>query len=95
MVCTQQANGQLDCDYKVGHSLQFTIAGIGQDDAAITFFKVDFDGDYYATIGVLHGCVIVKPAHPTPDSGLALAFVSPRNGKVYKDWPSCSEATRS
>lgn len=92
MVCTQQPNGQLDCEYKVGRSLRFAIAGVGQDDAAITFFKVDFDGDYYASVGVLHGCVVVKPSHPTVEEGIQLAFVSPRNGKVYKDWRSCSKA---
>jgi hypothetical protein len=91
MSCKQQATGQLDCDYSVGHSLRFAIMGVGQPDAGITFFKVDFDGDYYATVGVLHGCVIVKPAR---GDLLSLAFVSPQNGRVYRDWPSCAKATK-
>lgn len=94
MTCKQQSSGQLDCDYRVGKSLRFTIAGVGQDDTAITFFKVDFDGDYFATVGVQHGCVIVKPAKPTLTSGLHFAFVSPRDGKVYRDWPTCGRATK-
>ena len=94
MSCKQQSNGQLDCDYAVGRSLRFTIAGVGQEDGAITFFKVDFDKDYYATIGALHGCVIVKPAHPTRETGLHFAFVSPRDGKVYRDWQTCGTATK-
>jgi hypothetical protein len=94
MSCKQQSSGQLDCDFRVGKSLRFTIAGVGLDDAAITFFKVDFDGDYFATVGVQHGCVVIKPAKPTRGSGLHYAFVSPRDGKVYRDWPTCSKATK-
>jgi hypothetical protein len=92
MNCKQQSRGQLDCMFTVGKSLRFEIVGVGQEDAAITFYKVDFDGDYYASVGVMHGCVIVKQAHPAPTTGLHFAFVSPKNGKVYRDWPTCGKA---
>jgi hypothetical protein len=92
MRCAQQSSGQLDCEFHVGRSLRFVIAGVGQNDAAITFFKVDFDGDFYASVGLLHGCVIVKPARPDPAQGLpTFAFVSPKNGRVYRDWQSCQK----
>ncbi len=90
--CTQQRSGQLDCEYRVGRSLRLEIAGVGQSDAAITFYKVDFDGDFYATVGVLHGCVVVKPAHHPPGQFSQFAFISPKDGKVYLDWETCSEA---
>jgi hypothetical protein len=90
MRCTQQSSGQVDCDFRVGRSLHFSIAGVGQEDAAVTFYKVDWDGDYYASVGMLHGCVIVKAAHPTEADGPDIfAFVSPTTGRVYRDWPSC------
>ena len=53
--------------------------------------KSDFDGDFYVTFGVLHGCVIVKPGKNNPRFDLLsqFAFISPKNGKVCKDWERC------
>lgn len=95
MKCTQQLTGQLDCEYRVGKSFRLEIAGVGQSDAAITFYKVDFDGDFYATVGVLHGCVVVKPAHHPPGQFAQFAFISPKDGKVYRDWQTCSKVGSS
>lgn len=89
MSCKQQQSGQMNCEYKVGRSLRFVIAGVGQPDVAITFFKVDSEGDYYASVGVLHGCVVVKPTREGPDTTNAFAYVSPRDGKTYRNWPTC------
>lgn len=95
MVCKQnEGSRELDCEYRVGRDLYFTIAGVGASDAGITFMKVNYDGDYYATVGVLHGCVIVKQGKRTPET-LQLpqfAFVSPRTGKVYSTWGECGQA---
>jgi hypothetical protein len=60
----------------------------------VTFYKVDWDGDLYATYGVGHGCVIVKRGKQLAAEyplEFAVAFVSPRNGKVYRTWPDCKE----
>lgn len=88
-----EGSAQLDCEYHVGKGLYFAIAGVGRDDAAITFFKVDWDADYYATVGVGRGhqCVIVKAGAKTRFP-LAMAFVSPRSGKVLDNWQSCDKA---
>jgi hypothetical protein len=88
MSCKQRQSGEMDCEYKVGRTLRFLIAGVGQPDVAITFFKTDVDGDYYASFAVLHGCVVVKPTRSTSDTTI-LAFVSPRDGKTYRNWPAC------
>lgn len=84
---------QLDCEYHVGKGLHFAIAGVGRDDAAVTFFKVDWDADYYATVGVGRGhqCVIVKAGEKTAFP-FAMAFVSPKSGKVFATWQSCDQA---
>jgi hypothetical protein len=85
--CNQNTQ-TISCRYKVGKDLEFTIDGIGDPDTGISFLHSNFDGDYFATFGLRHGCVIVKhgrdPRLP-PD----FAFVSPRNGKVYKTWEDC------
>lgn len=89
---------QLDCEYRVGKSLRFGIAGVGLADAGIVFSKSDIDGDFYAAFGLEHRCVIVWPGATTskvsPGRALDAAFVSPVDGKVYRDWRSCLAATR-
>jgi hypothetical protein len=91
--CNEQRTQQLDCDYKIGTQFWLSIASVGSSDAGVTFMKSDFNGKYYGTFGISHGCVIVKTgAANTTSSPFDLAFVSPRNGKVYKDWPSCQAA---
>lgn len=93
MACKQNSFGSLECEYRVGRSLYFAVIGVGDKDAAITFYASSFDGDYYASVGVLHGCVVVKPGKEIQGpSVLDFAFVSPRNGKVYSDWQSCRDA---
>jgi hypothetical protein len=50
----------LSCEYTVGTGLKFVVAGIGQPDTAVAFMKSSSDGDFYASFGLLHGCVIVQ-----------------------------------
>lgn len=88
--CKESSNQQIDCNYKIGADFWLSITGIGLTDSAITLMKSDFNGSYYASYGLMHGCVIVKPG--LKNKSLLrpnLAFVSPVNGKVYKDWESC------
>lgn len=80
--CQESNNQNLSCSYKVGKTLYIQIAGIGSPDAGIVFLKSDFDGDYYGKYGVMHGCVIVSSASDL----LNVAFISPKNGKVYHSW---------
>lgn len=89
-VCKEGFNQQMDCDYRIGNDFWLSIAGVGSSDAGVTLMKSDFNGMYYGTIGMLHGCVIVKIGAKNKSASLVdLAFVSPNNGKVYKDWRSC------
>ena len=94
MSCRQQPSGRLDCEYRVGGSLRFVIAGVGQDDVAVSFFRVDSIGDYYAGYAALHGCVVIKPTRQVRDSVASFAFVSPRDGKVYRSWQNCHQPAR-
>ncbi|MDO8595313.1 MAG: hypothetical protein Q7R45_01695, partial [Sulfuricaulis sp.] len=95
-VCKEDSSLQtLHCEYKVGKSLVFSIDGIGTPNTGVAFVKSDYDGDYYATFGVGHGCVVIKHGKASPQAKaspmflLDFAFVSPQTGKVYKDWGSC------
>jgi hypothetical protein len=98
-VCQEeQDNQQLNCDYRIGKDLHFTVVGVGLPDTGITFIKSSFEGDFYATYGLQHGCVIVKrgkQGRSTTKPGLGsfadYAFVSPRNGKVYQSWRECKD----
>ena len=93
--CTEQKqNQQLDCDYKVGTDFWLSIAGVGSSEAGITFMKSEFKGQYYGTVAVSHGCVVVKPGSANKGNlPHDLAFISPRSGKVYRDWSSCKAAS--
>lgn len=94
MSCRQHTSGRLDCAYAVGSGLRFSIAGVGQDDAVISFARVDSAAGWVAALSVLHGCVVVRPAAAAPDSAAALAFISPRDGRVYRVWQHCRQPPR-
>lgn len=83
--CQEDRYQQLNCTYNAGKSLSIEIVGIGMPDTAIYFRKSDFDGDFYGVYGMLHDCIIIKNKKDISD----LAFVSPKNGKVYKTWQEC------
>jgi hypothetical protein len=92
MTCTQNPVGSMECEYRVGRSLHFAVVGVGDSDGAITFYSVSMAGDYYASVTVVHPCVIVKPGEANKAPLLDLAFVSPRTGKVYTTWQACEGA---
>jgi hypothetical protein len=89
--CKESYNG-VDCTYTIGDSLEIVIAGIGRSDTGITFIRSDFNGDYYASFGLLHQCVIVKTGEKAgKNATMEIAFISSKNGKVYKDWQECAK----
>jgi hypothetical protein len=88
--CEEANNQQLECNYKIDNDFWLSVAGVGGPDAGVTFMKSDFNGKYYGSYGMLHECVIVKTGTKNKTiNPLNFAFVSPKNGKVYKDWESC------
>lgn len=93
MSCRQQTNGRLDCTYAIGESLRLSIAGVGQEDAVITFARVDSTAGWTAGFSVLHGCVVVRRA-AARDSAAAPAFISPKDGRVYRGWQHCAQPPR-
>jgi hypothetical protein len=104
MSCRQQRSGRMDCEFRAGAAVRFVISGVGQEDVSIAFVEADAKGEFVASMVPLHGCVVVKPTRtadatkaagiPASDSVLTFAFVSPRSGKVYRNWATCLNATR-
>ena len=90
--CKESSSQRLDCTYRIGRDLYIAIAGIGMPDTGINFYASSLEGDYYASVGVLHGCIIVTPGKllESKENG-GYAFISPNNGKIYKDWRSCKK----
>jgi hypothetical protein len=93
MKCAPNSRGDMECDYRVGRSLHFGVVGVGKPDASIYFYSASFEGDYFAVVGLSHGCVIVRPGKALGQARTTdLAFVSPQNGMVYRDWQACDAA---
>ena len=88
MACRQNSLGDVECEYRVGESLHFVVAGIGEPDAGISILESSSRGDYYAKFGLLHQCVIVSPGERGP-APLDVVFVSPSTGKIHRDWTTC------
>jgi len=86
-IAGKSCDQRIDCTYKIGKDLEIEILVIGSPWSAITFSKSSINGDYYAQFGMQHFCVIIKPRNWELDSNIA--FISPRTGKVYKDWVKC------
>ena len=91
---------QTDCIYRVGKTLEFSIAGVGKPDAGIVVLRsAGYDADFYFGFGVAHGCIIIWPGKATVEgsslpSRFQPAFVSPANGKVYRSWQECGNTKR-
>jgi hypothetical protein len=94
--CTQGTGQQLVCTYYVPDVLRIQITAVGEPDGRIDFLKSDIDGDYYAALGLTHGCIIVTPGNALRnrevDRFFDFAFIAPRNGKVYRAWQECQNA---
>ena len=94
--CVQNSAGSRICTYHVGQGLEFSIAGVGEFDAGISFLHSDQKSDYWARMGMQHRCVVVVAGERAPKESLAgngyFAFVSPRTGLVYRSWQECEKA---
>lgn len=86
--CKDDSMQQLTCEYRLGSGLHISIIALGSPYAAVYFRRADFEADYYVVLGLLHGCLIIKRKANISD----LAFISPKNGKIYRGWRECGEA---
>ncbi len=94
--CHKSPNQSITCTYTVDDDLVFSVEGIGEVDAAVTPFSyVASDSRHYARFASRPGCVLIqrksKKASTFIEAMKDLAYVSLRNGKVYRTWQECSE----
>lgn len=78
-----------ECTFREGRDLQITLSGLGEPNGGIVFEKSSFEGDYYASIGLAHGCVIVQNGKARKTDLTEVAFIHPRTAKVYESWKEC------
>ena len=65
--CKQDLNNWLNCNYKVGQNLKFSIKDAGGSDQVISFNHSDINDDYAAVM--YFGCIVVIPGHATKNHG--------------------------
>ena len=89
--CKQDLNNWLNCNYKVGQNLKFSIKDAGGSDQVISFNHSDINDDYAAVM--YFGCIVVIPGHATKNHGKDdNVYVSPKNGRVYQTRQECQSA---
>lgn len=94
MKCGKPYSGGIDCTYSA-LDVEFTIVGIGQPYGWIQFNRSDSSGLLYAGYGMSHGCIVIEPGEKSHKDDLAKlveaerVWVSPKNGKIYRDWSLC------
>lgn len=85
----------INCTYRLGDHLKFSIDGVGEIDAAVTFEFVSPESPYHARFAIKSSCVLIQRKllnTPYSEAISDMAFVSLRNGKVYRTWPECKES---
>lgn len=70
-------------------TVDLEIAGVGDPAAQFAVYAANIQKTW-AAFGLGHGCAMVKRMDT-----LVIAFISPKNAKVYRDWSACSRADKS
>ena len=94
MECHQQQGIEppgLECNYRVGESLHFAIVGPGLPGGSVYIYRANNEEGHFAVLGFDTRCVVVRPGYEREDT-LDFAFVSTRNGKVYRSVEQCRSA---
>jgi hypothetical protein len=93
--CKQNSQGSLLCSYVIGKDLEISITAAGEEEVGISFLRSNIAGDYYGRFGTMHGCVIVAEGVASAQRSKGpsdFAFISPKNGRVYRTWQECKAA---
>lgn len=88
--CEESQDQQVNCNYRIRNDFWLSVAGVGDSSVGVAFMKSEFEGNYFGTYGGWHGCVVIQPGAANKSAEYSdVAFVSPRNGKVYRTWADC------
>lgn len=92
--CGLESDGSLTCRYRLGEGLEFTLTHVAQDGARLLWPRPASAGDYEAG-PMADGCVPVRYGAlglARGGSRFEHAFVSARNGFVYRSLRECRQA---
>jgi len=92
--CDLEADGSLGCRYLVGRDLEFELRRVGERGVALRLLRSGDAGDYRADAQMMSDCVFVRYGARGRAAGGAdfvYAFVSGRNGHVYRQLHECRE----
>lgn len=92
--CNLEVDGSLACRYTVGRDLEFELRRVGEPGVALRLLRSSEAGDYRADGQMMAHCVFVRhgaDGHNAGGADFSYAFVSGRNGFVYRQLRDCRE----
>jgi hypothetical protein len=93
--CNLRPDGSLACRYRVGRDLEFELRRVGERGVELRLIRSSEAGDYRADREMMSRCVFVRHGDRGREAGgsaFAYAFVSGRNGLVYRSLRECRRA---
>ncbi|MGH8722870.1 MAG: hypothetical protein ACREU4_12850 [Burkholderiales bacterium] len=90
--CSLRPDGSLACRYRAGQDLEFELRRVGEPGVELRLLRSSEDGDYRADREMMSRCVFVRHGARGREAGgseFYYAFVSGRNGFVYRSLRDC------
>ena len=90
--CDLEPDGSLACRYRAGRDLEFELRRVGEPGVALRLLRSSEAGDYHADREMLGHCVFARHGTRGRERGgseFVFAFVSGRNGFVYRSLRDC------
>jgi hypothetical protein len=90
--CNLETDASLTCRYRVGHDLEFALRQVTEPGVHLVLERSSEAGDYRADAQMMSRCVLIRHGErgrAAGGSGFAYAFVSGKNGFVYRSLRDC------
>jgi hypothetical protein len=90
--CNLRPDASLACRYRAGRDLEFELRRVGERRVELRLIRSSEAGDYRADGEMMERCVFVRHGERGRAAGgseFAYAFVSGRNGFVYRSLRDC------
>jgi len=90
--CNLETDGSLGCRYRVGRDLEFALRQVGEPGVHLVLERSSEAGDYRADTEMMSRCVFIRHGERGRAAGgseFAYAFVSGKNGFVYRSLRDC------
>ncbi len=90
--CNLDSAGYLNCHYRVGAELEFTLRRVAEPDVRLEIQRSDPEGDYFVAPKLEGRCALVRHGRRGLEGGGSMtrfASVSGKNGFVYRSLREC------